>query len=48
MTIAISFGSYGGFYIHSGYTKRVCLGWIAFTYFPEDIDRTLGNRNIRK
>lgn len=38
MTITISIGKYGGFYIHNGFTKRICLGWIAFTYIPKDID----------
>jgi len=37
-TISISWGSYGGFYTTSGYTKRICLGWVAFTYYPDDID----------
>jgi len=38
MTIAVSFGKYGGFYFHRGYTTRLCLGWVAITYFPCDID----------
>ena len=41
MTIAISFGKYGGFYLFRGYTKRLCLGWMAITYFPCDIDEIL-------
>ena len=40
-TLAISWGKYGGFYWHSKYTKRLCLGWIAFTYIPLDIDDLL-------
>lgn len=38
MTIAVSFGKYGGFYFRRGYTTRLCLGWVAITYFPCDID----------
>lgn len=38
MTVAISFGKYGGFYFSRGYTTRLCIGWVAITYFPRDID----------
>jgi hypothetical protein len=38
MTFIISIGKYGGFYIHS---HRVCLGWIAFTFYKFDIDISL-------
>jgi hypothetical protein len=41
MTIALSIGKYGGFYWNSGYTKRLCLGWVAFTYIPKDLDEVL-------
>jgi len=40
-TLAISWGKYGGFYWHWKYTKRLCLGWIAFTYLPNDLDNLL-------
>jgi len=40
-SITISFGKYGGFYNFSGYGKRICLGWLAITYYPEDIDEIL-------
>lgn len=36
MTWMISFGSYGGFYWYNRFTKRLCLGWMAITYFPQD------------
>jgi len=36
--IALSFGDWGGFYWKSGYAKRVCLGWMAITYIPSDLD----------
>lgn len=48
MSFAISFGTYGGFYIHRGYTFRVCLGWVAFTVFPFDIDTELDKWNSAK
>jgi len=38
MSIVLSFGRYGGFYIHNGFTKRICLGWMALTFIPKDID----------
>lgn len=37
-TIALSWGEYGGFYLHAGYTKRICIGWVAITYIPIEID----------
>lgn len=36
MTLMISFGKYGGFYFHRGYSWRLCLGWMALTFIPED------------
>lgn len=41
MTLAVSIGTYGGFYIHWNYGIRICLGWIAFTFFPRDMDDLL-------
>ena len=38
MTFAISIGKYGGFYWSRDYTTRLCLGWIAFTWYPFDFD----------
>jgi hypothetical protein len=43
MTVAISIGNYGGFYFYNGYSKRICLGFIAITYIPEDLDNFLNN-----
>lgn len=37
-SICISWGKYGGFYFHRGYTKRLCLGFISITYMPFEID----------
>lgn len=41
MTLAISFGPWGGFYRHWGYTKHICLGWVAITYLPVDLDAVI-------
>lgn len=30
-TLALSWGAYGGFYVHR---HRLCLGWVALTYVP--------------
>lgn len=38
MTFMFSIGAWGGFYCHSG---RLCLGWVALTYLPLDIDDVL-------
>jgi hypothetical protein len=38
MTFALSIGKYGGFYFHHEYTTRLCLGWVALTFYPFDMD----------
>ena len=40
-SITLSWGEYGGFYFNRGYSTRLCLGWIAITYFPDEIDDIL-------
>jgi hypothetical protein len=35
MTLIISVGRWGGFYLHQ---HRLCLGWIAFTFYGVDYD----------
>lgn len=42
MSFIISVGKYGGFYCCGG---RVCLGWIAFTLIPCDIDEIFPSRD---
>jgi hypothetical protein len=37
-SIIISFGKYGGFYYLNRYMIRICIGWVALTYMPEDFD----------
>jgi hypothetical protein len=34
-TLALSWGDWGGFYVSS---SRVCLGWVAITWLPIEID----------
>lgn len=34
-TLAVSWGSYGGFYLHP---RRVCVGWVAITFVPVEVD----------
>ena len=41
MSIVINFGAWGGFYVIWGYTKRVCLGWMAITLVPFDVDQVM-------
>lgn len=38
MSVILSFGKWGGFYASRGYTWRVCLGFVALTIIPQDID----------
>jgi hypothetical protein len=38
VTIIINVGKWGGIYCTAG---RLCLGWIAFTFLPFDIDPVL-------
>lgn len=40
-SITIGWGKYGGFYFIRGFSTRICLGWISFTYFPDEIDNLL-------
>jgi len=37
-TLALSWGAFGGFYVVRGYGWRVCLGWIALTWLPVELD----------
>lgn len=41
MSICVSLGAYGGFYFSRGWSWRLCLGWLAVTVFPCDLDRVL-------
>ncbi len=38
MSFIVSFGKYGGFYFRRDYATRLCLGWLALTFLPCDID----------
>jgi hypothetical protein len=40
-TLSVSWGRWAGFYWHRGYCLRLCLGWIALTYLPRDLDNLL-------
>lgn len=40
-TLALSWGRYGGFYVHRGEMWRVCLGRVALTYVPNEIDELI-------
>lgn len=37
-TLALSWGAWGGFYFNRGFCPRVCLGWLAITYCPVELD----------
>lgn len=41
MSIILSFGAYGGFYCRWNYSFRLCLGWVALTIIPVDLDTLL-------
>lgn len=40
--IAVTWGNWGGIYFYRGYTKKLCLGFLAVTYYPRDLDRIIG------
>jgi hypothetical protein len=37
-TVALSWGRWGGIYVNRGFCKRICLGWLAVTYVPVELD----------
>jgi hypothetical protein len=41
MGIMISIGRWGNVYTYKGFGWRICLGWIAITFFPVDGDQVL-------
>lgn len=41
MTFILSIGRWGGVYVSWGWSKRICLGWVALTVIPSDIDKLL-------
>lgn len=41
MTFMLSIGRWGGFYRYRGFGLRLCLGWVALTWLPADIDDLL-------
>ena len=43
MTLALTIGKWGGFYVFCDYTLRICLGWVALTFIPRDLDEILGD-----
>lgn len=45
MSLILSIGKWGGIYVHWKFTKRICLGWIAITFLPKDIDEVLNQIN---
>lgn len=46
MSLIFSIGKWGGFYVHIGYTFRICLGWVAITFVPQDIDFVLQENTL--
>ena len=42
MTFIINVGKWGGIYWHRGFVTRLCLGWVAFSFLPIDIDKLWG------
>lgn len=39
--LSVSWGKWGGFYWRRGFCLRLCLGWIAMTYIPRDLDKVI-------
>lgn len=38
MTFMVNFGPWGGLYFRKAFSARVCLGYVAFTFVPMDVD----------
>ena len=38
MSFILSFERWDGMYLQCGYSLRLCLGWMAITIIPADID----------
>lgn len=41
MSIIINFGKWGGVYFSHVYSWRLCLGWVAITVMPRDLDEVV-------
>ena len=41
MTLSVTVGKWGGFYFCREWCWRLCLGWLALTWFPQDLDQFL-------
>lgn len=40
--IALSWGHWAGVYVIRGYCVRLCLGWVAITYVPVELEELIG------
>lgn len=38
MSVVLSCGKWGGFYLHRGYTTLLCMGFVALTFVPEEFE----------
>ena len=45
-SFCISWGKYGGWYWRNKFTKRLCLGWLAITFIPMDLDDILTKDDV--
>lgn len=36
--LVFTWGRYGGFYVARRRFKRLCLGWLAIDYYPEEVE----------
>lgn len=43
LSFTLVFGSYGGFHIIVKNAFRICLGWVAFTIMPYDLETNMDN-----
>ena len=37
----LTIGKWGGVYFFRGTSVRLCLGWVALTFIPRDMDQVL-------
>lgn len=40
-SVTLAVGQWGGIYIRKGWSKGLCLGWVAITFMPADVEEIL-------
>jgi len=46
-SITLAVGKWGGIYIRNGWSWGLCLGWVAITFIPADVEELVGHMHLR-